>query len=77
MDEWNNAIFGRQCLNECCDGPEWWGLFDETPSRHLECPTCGYPCTMEAVPEIAVTPEAICEAVFVTELVGVRPGADK
>jgi len=32
---------------------------------------------MEAVPEIAVTPEAICEAVFVTELVGVRPVADK
>ncbi len=57
---------GRHCWNKYCDGPEWWGLFDETQSEYRECPCCGYPCKMENIPEKCMTPEAICAALWVT-----------
>ena len=61
-----DVTVGRHCWNEFCGGPEWWGLFDETPDKYRECPCCGYPCTMEKIPESAMTLEALCAAGWVT-----------
>lgn len=57
-------ITGRQCLNRYCDGPEWWAFFDESPPEYRECPFCGYPCTVEVLPEKDITAEEICFAVL-------------
>ena len=62
----DDVIYGRHCWNKWCDGPEWWGLFDESQDKHRPCPSCGYPCQIERIREEEMTPEAICEAVLVT-----------
>lgn len=54
----------RHCLNSFCDGPEWWAVFDETPDTYRDCPSCGYPCPRERVPEQAMTTEEICAALL-------------
>jgi len=37
------ADIARECLNRFCDGVDWWKSAD-TSSKHLPCPSCGYPC---------------------------------
>lgn len=38
----------RRCLNELCDGPEWWGLRDDqSEEQYRPCPRCGYLCEKE------------------------------
>lgn len=59
-------VVGRHCWNKWCDGPEWWALFDEAPDEYRGCPCCGYPCTIECVPQNSLTPAAICDAMWVT-----------
>lgn len=60
-----DVAVGRHCLNKYCEGPEWWGLFDETLDKYRECPCCGYQCTIEFIPKAELTPEAICSALWV------------
>lgn len=57
---------GRHCWNAWCDGPEWWALFDDAQDEYRDCPSCGYPCKIERVPDSALTVDAICNAVYVT-----------
>jgi hypothetical protein len=54
----------RHCMNQWCEGPEWWSLVSDSGKEYAECPRCGYPCSLEVMTWPLTTDEVMHDALL-------------
>lgn len=47
----SERLVGRHCINEWCDGPEWWDLNGNDSQKYKPCLFCGSPCSLDQIPD--------------------------